>query len=607
VVDARTGTPLAGAVVVHLDRPAELVRTDADGSFSIDAPRKGRVAAFGRDRGWRSYPVPRAGDVELRLAEARPVRGRVVGPDGAGVEGARVTAVAVNAEGASEPVRGPLTGPDGRFDLSWAPRPHRGSGSSVHVSAYRRGLGRSPAIVVAEGADVELRLGGERTIAGSVVREEGVPCAGVDVMVRTDAGDVPPLVSQFLGLEQQVLCRTDAEGRFSAAGLPADVAVDVDFVVDTVRIERRSEPGDAGPLDILIPRGRSITGRVVDVDGQPVTLGGEARAEMLNNPELRRLVRTAPIGPDGTFRIDDLPDGTYGVRARIRTFQVNGAVAEAGDEGVELVAERPADLEVELVFPEGAERRPIDVQLLDATDPAVPPRVEHVDPDATGARGVFELVRHGRYHLIAAGGPWRCRMRDVDVADGRRPAVRMVLERTLVRSLVVEAPDGTPLPGRRVIVAPVGMRGVNPEQFFTGEGGTAEIAGLAEGRWIARVVAEGHPLLEERFTVSPDDAGEIRMRYPQHGELEVVVDREALGDAQGAVVSLTDAEGRPLNAWGPGAREMASRWRLPAAGPLLLKGVVAGTVTVTLSAADGGTTSRETEVEGGGRASVRLP
>ena len=97
------------------------------------------------------------------------------------------------------------------------------------------------------------------------------------------------------------------------------------------------------------------------------------------------------------------------------------------------------------------------------------------------------------------------------------------------------------------------------------------------------------------------------MRYPQHGTLEVIVDRERLEDPDAALVTLEDAAGKPLNAWTTGAAELASRWRLPEEGSLRLTGVVAGTVRVTVSSGANDAATREALVEGGEETAVRIP
>jgi hypothetical protein len=607
VVDARTGERLSGAVVVHASRPELRTTTGSDGRFELEAPRVGRLAAFGRGLGWHSYDIPAAGELEVRLRPGVTVTGTVLDAAGEPLAGVRVRAAAPNDRAQLERIEGPVSGPDGRFRFDWLPAPPRGIERESHLGAHRRGAGWSDLVPVRPGADVVVQVRGERSVRATIARANGDPCARLGVSLDVRPEILRGHAATLLGLERHVLAASDAEGRLTVSGLAAQLPVRLEFEVDGGRVSRVIPPGGDVQEEIVLPPGKSISGRVVDVDGQPITLGGVAKADLINDPEFERLTRTAPLQPDGSFRIDDLPAGSYGVSAKVPTFQVLGAVAEAGDEGVELVAERPADLEFELVFPEGASLEPVLVRLRDATDPAVPARRVRIQPDASGARGLLELVRRGTYHVSAVGGRWRCRMLDVEVPDGRRPPLRLVMERTLVRSLRVESADGTALSGRRVVIAPVGARIVSPEVHYTGEGGAVEVGGLAEGDWIARVTEDGRPPIARRFTVSADDRDTIVLRYPAHGTLEVRVDREALADPGSSIVSLLDDDGRPIVAWGPGARELASRWRLPADGVLELRGVPAGTVTVRLSSTGARDTRRDVDVVEDSRATLRLP
>ena len=609
VVDAETGTPLRGAVVMHVSSPDLHTTTDADGRFALDAPHEGRIAAFGRERAWRSYAIPSAGEVELRLSRATPRRGRVVDLDGRGVLGARLVASVPTSRGRLETVTGPVSGADGQFEFSWMPRPPRGADAVVHVVARHRGLGASAVLAPAEvEGDLELRLLGERTLRGSISRAGGAPCARTAVTIEAEEEDVRADAAHALGTSHFVVCKTRADGSFEASGLPRHVPLALRFTIDTVRVVRRIPPGGDVQEDIVLDRGRSISGRVVDVDGQPVTLGGEIRAELTNHPEFETLTRVTNLRPDGTFTIEDLPDGTYGVRAKVPSFDVSGAVTTAGGADVRLIAERPAELLFEIVFPDGAEPEPVQVQLLDADDPAVPPRTVSIRPDVEGARGRLALVRRGNYHIVAAGGAWRCRMRDVTIADGKRPPLSLAMEKTLVRSIVLTDVDGRPLSGRRVIVAPVGKRGITPELFHTGVDGSVEIAGLADGDWVARVVDPGRPPIAHRFTISAvDEASEIRLRVAAHGTLEIAVDHESPDGFDAAIVSLELGDGSALVAWGPGANELASRWRLPEDGKIELRGVLVGRVTVVLTSPAGARTRREVDVTSGEVIHVRVP
>jgi len=607
VIDAESGRPLSGAVVLSLTRPEIRTVTGDDGRYELPVQRVGAVAAFGRGRGWSSQAVPKAGELEFRLARAFPVTtGHVVGPDGAPVAGARIVACARRADGMLERVLGPVTGADGSFSFDWCPAPPRGMEAEIVISAYRRGFAWSAgAELEAPGGEVTLALGNLRSITGVVTRASGAASPGVQVNVSMEPQNMTTHQAAALGMRLSHSVRGAPDGTFEIGAVPGRSGI-VTFRVAGARFERRLAAGGDARETLSLEGGESISGRIVDVHGEPVATGGVVSVSALNHPEFSNLKRSVEVAEDGTFRVDDLPPGTYGVRARSPTYDVGGTVVESGTSDVELVAERPTGLTFELVYPEGAERIPVVVQLLDADDPSARARTVRIVPDSETAEGTIGIVRRGNYHVVARGGALRAHVRDMVIPDGDRPPIQLALTSTKVRNLRLEDRDGAALSGRRVRVARLDRRGGKPETFFTGESGEVEISGLSDGEWQARVLEFGKPIAQERFTVGEGLAADILLRIPPYGSVVVQLDRSAPG-ARDAVVALESAEGGVVYGWVNGKAALSARFRVPAKGDLVIRGVPAVAITVVVEHGSGEPTRRSVRVEDGGQVTVRVP
>lgn len=194
-VRAPDGRPIAGATVAVADLRTS---TDADGAFRLPDLEPGvhevRVTAPGR-RAWAGEVTVGEG-VSLTSVTLEPlggaIRGRVLGPDGAPIAGATLTAGGQSARSAA----------DGAFALEGvAPGP-----TEVAVSAD--GYEAAPRTVeVSEGSEVTLELRMQvhhaAQIRGQVLSFDGSPVVGATVRLA----------------DTELTATTDAEG-FFAIGVP---------------------------------------------------------------------------------------------------------------------------------------------------------------------------------------------------------------------------------------------------------------------------------------------------------------------------------------------------------------------------------------------------
>ncbi len=293
------GSPLAGAPVqAFRARGGDLLRgtTDAAGTFELGpvAPGSYRVAASapGYAEATETVTVPEDGEpepVHLELEEGRTIHGTVLGLSASELEKCTVW---VSGGASGHP------GPGGGITLDGV-RP-----GTVTVNAMVLPGNRSRAVtleVPAEGdvPEFEIDFGNGVTLSGTVTRR-GEPVPGLQVRaanvttgssqatVTGEAGDYA-----FHGLDEgeYQVAVANASGQVLAG---EHVALDSDTT-----------------LDIAIS-GAALSGLVLDADtGRPLS----GATVTITGTGIPAVERTATAGDGGGFEVDELPAGTYTVRA----------------------------------------------------------------------------------------------------------------------------------------------------------------------------------------------------------------------------------------------------------------------------------------------------
>lgn len=235
----KDGTP-APHVPVALDEMRTITSGD-DGSFRFDEVRPGAVSVQFGPTLMESQPVTApADDVKLVLPAMRSVHGRVV--DAA--SGAPVEAFTVIGDRVSQP----FESPKGEFTLDV---PEKLETISVMASGYP-----SAKQVAVTNEPLVVQLARGHTLRGHVKNEQGEPLGGVVIGAHTE------------GEGQSV--ESAGDGSFEVSNLPADAGSELDFVKRG--FVRKSIGVKAGQetLDVVLRRGVTVTGRVVDRTGAAV-------------------------------------------------------------------------------------------------------------------------------------------------------------------------------------------------------------------------------------------------------------------------------------------------------------------------------------------------
>lgn len=289
------GAPVAGAGV-HVSGSDAYPegKTDGDGVYRISGAEPGERSVVARH--------PRFGDggltVEIRPGEnrvdltleprnERKLSGRVVGPDGEPVQGARVEIQNNPFEHASA-----YTLQDGSFTLS--------TRGADHFELLATKPGYSPArlddwSVAGAGEGLELRLGRTSGLSGRILG------------VATE--DLPRV--EILATEEQRLQRrgfASPDGVYRILELsPGSWHVSARLGSRSVEARVEIRPGEEEVLDLSLPLVSEVSGRVVGAEGEPIAgayvkLASPA-AELWGATEV-----------DGSFSID-AQNGTYAVVA----------------------------------------------------------------------------------------------------------------------------------------------------------------------------------------------------------------------------------------------------------------------------------------------------
>ncbi len=589
VVDTR-GEPLAGAEVAWTlfgpggsylrEDPDAHGTTGGDGLFRIADLAAGRhldltvhhPAHAPRKLLQLAMPEPDAEPLEIVLAPARVLAGRVVDGRGAGVPGAQLYRSRMNLS-----VFGGRSGGHDRLGATDAEGRFRLAGLApgyldlqVVAEGYRtrdvEGL-QVAADRDLEGVEVVLLRGA--TLEGRVTTGDGEPAAGLVVQVQGESrlfGRRRPGTPPRPYRPSQRSAHTDAEGRYRVDGLEPDRYTVQAKAEGRGEAQARLEIGELGEvgethLDLVLKEGRGVTvaGRVVDEDGGPVP-GAEVRLAAGDRRNGSMQLGGASL-PDGSFRLTGVAAGTYRLTAGgpglldpepDRQVQVAGAPVE----GIELRVARSAGLTVtgRLLGLTPEEARWVRVDAWQGFGRSLPGAVEA--PDGYRVAGLDP-------------GPW---VVGAAHADGRH--VESTIELTAETPQAVldlefpgagftlsghAAADGRPLAGALVELAPSAPQvDAGRRQTRAGLDGRFVLRDLPAGRYRLFVLDEGSGVgtglevaLDEDRTVAVEIAtAPLRGRVlrsdgtPAEGAVVLLMGRhEALGGHLRVPAVRTDADG----------------------------------------------------------------
>lgn len=398
------GRPIDGATVTASGFEAivdRATRTAEDGSWWIAGLPAGQTYVDAGAAGRAAPPsrvVPLAAaqsvaGIDFVLEPGAFLRGRVLGPDGAPLEGIVVACTRPgqyfrwwrkSAEGGAYEL-GPLPSGNARIVARADDRPLV---AALDV-ALKPGEERSGVDLLLE----EARGG----IRGAVRDEAGAPIAGAHVIAQSSSG--------------WAQTKTDAAGAFALPGLPEGAW----------RLHAVAPGYAASPrLDVTLALDGALDGIALRV-GRPAPLGGRirpvpsdgARVEVFAAfPGSNDFVSMAEAEPDGAFSFDRAPAGDLDVFARTNDLSLLGRAAARGEaRDLEIVLAPGASIAGRVAFADGRPAAGMQVQSRLESGGGV----RYAIADAGGCYVIRGLYA-GRHAVSAAGGA----PREITVAAGER-------------------------------------------------------------------------------------------------------------------------------------------------------------------------------------------
>ncbi len=531
---------------------------DAEGRFALDAAPLGplsiAVRAPGRLGVNDRVAEHRAGE-ELVLtiggAPGAVVVGTVTNAAGVPVADAAVLVFTRVDGGANETLNAAArTGADGTYRVD-------GLAACVLVSLLVDAEGYAPVSILrntplAAGAkdrfDVRLHRGA--TLEGRVMAEDGSPIEGASVSLRhPDLEPQPPTR----------VARSDADGRFHLDAVALGTAewrVRAPGWFDPVAAATQPRPdrlwekpwrglrfdtdGERRTLEVRMRRGMTVTGRVVDGAGQPVSA---ARVEAVIPPgpgaDGAGETRSSTSGPDGRFAVDGVTPGV-GALLRAATPRARTAADARIPDGA-----GPHEVELVLVATGRITGRVVD----ERGEGIARVRVGR-DGDSgpyTDEGGRFRLsdVPAGPHEVHVVDGQSRPRGERIAVtvpSEGEVPPVEIrIVDAARLRGIVVTE-AGVPVVQTLLSAVPVGSF---PDLWttITDAAGTFEFLGMAPGPYRIQLDAMQEPVTVNAGTL---DLRLVRKADPGLRLTGTIVDPDGR-PVPAAIVAVGIPNGRGLD------------------------------------------------------------
>lgn len=387
--------------------------TDAAGRFEVKNLPAGTYDLLVLARGFARLTVPSLALPEgngatdlgtVMLAPGASVRGVVVDLKGNPVEGAEVRAKGADREELPIFSRDPgpvdaVSAADGTFTVD-----DRSPGESLDLSVSCPGYGTAsvPGVAVPAESPVRIVLSANARVSGRVADPQGkpVPRAFVFLIEKTARSFNGRSVLTSAGRFHDGV--TDDDGGFAIADVspgPIELSVQAPRYQEAELKGLEVKPGqDLTGLDVMLPPGAAVEGKVLSPEGRPIADAEVTLAEASPNEAGSFSPLWATTDSEGQYRIEGVPPGQRTFEARAEGYRrgVRDVEVTPGTRAVDFQLDRGLEVSGRVVDDGGNPVPGADVTLIAGRN--------YVDAARalSGADGTFRLggVQDGIYRLI---------------------------------------------------------------------------------------------------------------------------------------------------------------------------------------------------------------
>lgn len=475
---------------------------DEDGTFVFEDVAPGSITltatAPRRQRAEIEGLEVRAGqelaNVDLVLAPAATIEGRVLSPTGRPVPGAEVAVQEAGENGMAGFARlRTLADGDGVYILDGVPPGPRTLAASAE--GYRRTVRDLDVKAGGNAMDFDLETGLE--VSGRVVDESGAPLAGAQVWLHANVPtpDTPRAI-------------TGADGVFRFSGLSEGtfrLRADKEGYTNTSRGQEVTLSGaSVTSLEIKLAPGGEITGHISGLPFDQL-----AKVRVFANWE----GNAGRVDPEGNYRISNLRPGDWEVRAVVPDSALHAEGKVTLEPGV-------PEARLDLRFGDGFELRgsvtknggPLagaSVSLRRIGGRPLPLNA------TTDAGGVFLLrgLDAGNWELEVAHAGGRARHQETLEITGDRE-VRVDLRTASLGGRVLDALGAGPVAGAKIALESPDSRSSFLADTTSDSRGAFRLSEVSEGAWTLRVSKDGYASAREdvRIDGSPVEDLEVRLQ-----------------------------------------------------------------------------------------------
>jgi hypothetical protein len=213
------------------------------------------------------------------------------------------------------------TGQDGGYRLEGVP------GFKLYIETEAPGFDRGESkgtleLKPGESQTVDVVMLPAAQIQGVILARDETPISSARITIARDPGRDADTRAQWMALANGMIGFSGTDGSFLIEDVPVGnilVRVEADKFATLTKRYANVEPGKSiSPERLVLAPAKKITGKIVDENGKPFSrcwLRAKQTASPDGEPQSQLLA--ARVKQDGTFELENLPDGVYTIDVRV--------------------------------------------------------------------------------------------------------------------------------------------------------------------------------------------------------------------------------------------------------------------------------------------------